>query len=61
MTDISKLKELDPQLYEALLDMERDLYSNMNEKTEKITKIRNLVLKGLGKEARELFKELKKA
>jgi len=60
MTDISKLKHLDPKLYDDLLDFERDLYSVMEKKTEEIIKIRNLLLKGMKKEARELFKELKK-
>lgn len=60
MTDISKLKQLDPKLYEDLLDFESEIYSEMSTKTQKITKIRNLVLKGMNREARELFKELKK-
>ena len=61
MTDISKIKQIDPQLYEDLLDFERDLYSMMDEKTEKITKIRNLALKGDKKKSHELFKELTKS
>ena len=61
MTDISRLKKLDPQLYEDLLDYERKIYSTMAKRTDGITKVRNLVLKGSNKEAWALFREIKKA
>jgi len=61
MTDISRLKHLDPQLYEDLLDFEREIYSAMDQKTRQITKIRNLLINGMAKDAKQLFVELKKA
>ena len=58
MTDIAKLKALDPELYEDLLNFETEIYSDMVRKTDLITKIRNLTLKGEKNEARLLFSEL---
>ena len=59
MTDISKLKGLEPDLYDEILDLETSIYSKMEKLTTNITKVRNLILHGDVREARKLLKETK--
>ncbi len=59
MTDVVRLKKLDPKLYEEVLDYESFLYMSMHKKTSQISKVRDLLLNGDRKAAWSLFRDIK--
>ena len=59
MTDVRRLKDLDPKLYKAILDFESDIYMSMHKKTSQISKVRDLMLDGDMKAAWLLFRDIK--
>jgi len=60
MTLISHLKSLNPKLYDKIIKLESELYLEFEDKQNKLTKVKDLILKGDQRKAAELFKEVKK-
>jgi len=57
---LKRIRELDPVLYKQILDLESEIYLDLNAKMEQITEVKEMILAYDGRGARERFKEVYK-